>query len=214
MDGAIRLYHGSEGGLQGAIRPVSDAASDFGSGFYMGDEMTQPQTLICEDPNPVLYTLDFDLEGLNVLRFKPDVEWALFVAFNRGKLDRYRGKAFYERFRKCRDEADVIFGKIANDKMFAVMNLFFEGFIGVTALVESMAAINIGNQYCARTDAACARITKVSEKRFSPQECELLKEKCLRQRARGASEAERICKSLRREGESFDEIVERLCAEG
>ena len=60
MDGAIRLYHGSKGGLQGAIRPVSDAASDFGSGFYMGDEMTQPQTLICEGPNPVLYTLDFD----------------------------------------------------------------------------------------------------------------------------------------------------------
>ena len=66
MDGAIRLYHGSKGGLQGAIRPVSDAASDFGSGFYMGDEMTQPQTLICDDPNPVLYTLDFD--SAHVLR--------------------------------------------------------------------------------------------------------------------------------------------------
>lgn len=34
------------------------------------------------------------------------------------------------------------------------------------------------------------------------------------QRARGSSEAERICKANRREGESFDEILERLCAEG
>ena len=214
MGETIRLYHGSKGGLQGPICPVSDPASDFGSGFYMGDEITQPQTLICEDDNPVLYTLDFDLEGLKVLRFEPDVEWALFVAFNRGKLDAYRGKAFYERFRRRRDEADVIYGKIANDKMFAVMNMFFEGFIGVTALVESMAAINIGNQYCARTETACARIARISEKRFSRQECELLKERCLRQRTRGLSEAERICKSRRREGESFDEIVERLCAEG
>ena len=34
--------------MQGAIRPASDSSADFGSGFYMGDEITQPQTLICE----------------------------------------------------------------------------------------------------------------------------------------------------------------------
>ena len=210
----VRAYHGSRGGLQGAIRPVSDSSSDFGSGFYMGDEITQPQTLICEAETPVLYTLDLDLEGLKVLRLEPNVDWALFVAFNRGKLEAYRDKPFYERFKRMRDEADVIFGKIANDKMFTVLNLFFDGLIGVTALVKAMAAVNIGNQYCAKTAKACAQISVVDERRFSRQECELLKDRCFRQRARGASEAERICKANRREGESFDEILERLSAEG
>ena len=210
----VRVYHGSRGGLQGAIRPVSDCSADFGCGFYMGDEITQPQTLICEAKTPVLYTLDLNLDGLKVLRLEPNVDWSLFVAFNRGKLEAYRDKPFYERFRRMRDDADVIFGKIANDKMFTVLNLFFDGLIGVTALVKAMAAVNIGNQYCAKTAKACAQISVVDEKRFSPHECELLKDRCFRQRARGASEAERICKQNRREGESFDEILERLSAEG
>ena len=214
MPEVVRVYHGSRGGLQGAIRPVSDSSADFGSGFYMGDEVTQPQTLICEAEAPVLYTLDLNLDGLKILRFEPNVDWALFVAFNRGKLEAYRGLPFYERFVRMRDEADVVFGKIANDKMFTVLNLFFGGLIGVTALVKVMAAVNIGNQYCAKTAKACAQISVVDERRFSRQECELLKDRCFRQRARGASEAERICKANRREGESFDEILERLSAEG
>ena len=214
MSEIVRVYHGSRGGLQGAIRPESDSSADFGGGFYMGDEITQPQTLICEAETPVLYTLDLDLDGLKVLRLEPNEDWALFVAFNRGKLEAYRDKSFYERFRRMRDEADVIFGKIANDKMFTVLNMFFRGLIGVTALVKAMAAINIGNQYCAKTARACAQISIADEKRFSPHECEILKDRCLRQRTRGSLEAERICKQNRREGESFDETLERLSAEG
>ena len=210
----VRVYHGSRGGLQGAIRPVSDSSADFGSGFYMGDEITQPQTLICEAETPVLYSLDLNLDGLKVLRFEPNVDWALFVAFNRGKLETCRTMSFYERFRKMRDEADVIFGKIANDKMFTVLNLFFDGLIGVTALVKAMAAVSIGNQYCAKSAKACAQIAIVDEKRFSPNECDVLKDRCFRQRVRGATEAERICKQNRREGESFDELLERLSSEG
>ena len=210
----VRVYHGSRGGLQGAIRPASDCSADFGSGFYMGDEISQPQTLICEAETPVLYTLDLNLEGLKVLRLEPNEEWALFVAFNRGKLEAYCDKPFYERFRRMRDETDVIFGKIANDKMFTVLNMFFRGLVGVTALVKAMAAINIGNQYCVKTEKACAQISIVDEKRFSSRECEILKDRCVCQRKRGSMEAERICKQNRREGESFDDLLERLSAEG
>ena len=173
MSEIVRVYHGSRGGLQGAIRPASDSSADFGSGFYMGDEITQPQTLICEAEEPVLYSLDLNLEGLKVLRFEPNVDWALFVAFNRGKLEAYHDRPFYERLRRMRDEADVIFGKIANDKMFTVLNLFFDGLIGVTALVKAMAAVNIGNQYCAKTAKSCAQISAVDERRFSPHECDM-----------------------------------------
>ena len=43
---ALVLYHGSDKGLDGAIRPDrSHGTNDFGRGFYMGTEPSQPKTL-------------------------------------------------------------------------------------------------------------------------------------------------------------------------
>jgi len=209
----LTLYHGSEAGLEGSIRPVSHSACDFGAGFYMGTEPMQPKTLICEDAHPVFYTLSLDLARLKVVTLAPDETWALFVAFNRGKLSAYREMPFFRRFEEMRATADVICGRIADDRMFTVMNLFFQGLVGVTALVESMKALNVGEQYCAITPRACAQIEILSEQRFSPVELETLRARCLRQRQRGGALAEDICRRLRREGESFDEILARLSAE-
>lgn len=75
----LTVYHGSKNGLDGPIRMKvgrNRQTCDFGQGFYMGDEPTQPRTLICDGENPVLYTLSLDLEGLRVHRFKTDADWA------------------------------------------------------------------------------------------------------------------------------------------
>jgi len=211
----MTLYHGSRRGISGAIRPDrSDGACDFGCGFYMGTDVHQPQTLICEEPDPVLYTLSLDLEDLKVYRFAVDTDWALFVAFNRGKLEHCRGSALYDRYVKIRRDHDVIFGKIANDRMFATLNRFFDGLIGDTALVRAMSALNIGDQYCAVTERACSRIGIVDERRFAPVELENLRLRCDNQRRRGAAEADRICREGRREGDSFEEVVTRLMTSG
>lgn len=209
----LTLYHGSREGLVGPIRPDrSDGACDFGRGFYMGTDSHQPQTLICESVSPVLYTVEFDLSELRVHRFGIDADWALFVAFNRGRLENSRDSALYRRYEEIRRNNDVIFGKIANDRMFSTMRRFFDGLIGDTALVRAMTALNIGDQYCAVSPRACAAIRIVDVRRFAPVELENLRQRCMNQRHRGASEADRICSQLRREGESFPEIVERLLA--
>ena len=188
---------------------------DFGQGFYMGDEPTQPRTLVCEAARPTLYTLSLDLEGLKVHRFGTDADWAMFVAYNRGFLEDYRKTSFYRELKRIREESDVIFGRIANDRIFAAMKLFFDGLIGVPALVKCLSVLNVGNQYCAVSRKAFSQIAVLSEKRFSPRECELFRAKSERQRRRAVAAADRICVELRREGEGFlDLLKSRIGREG
>ena len=47
MSEIVRVYHGSHGGLQGAIRPESDSSADFGSGFFDGP-MTMMELDLCD----------------------------------------------------------------------------------------------------------------------------------------------------------------------
>lgn len=212
MKNVLTVYHGSKNGLEGPIRMVAGRnrqTCDFGQGFYMGDEPTQPRTLICDGGKPTLYTLSLDLEGLKVHRFKTDADWAMFVAYNRGFLEDYRKTAYYRELKRIREKSDVIFGRIANDRIFATMRVFFEGLIGVPALVKCLSALNVGNQYCAISRKAFSQIAIVSEKRFSPRECELFKARSERQRRRAVSAANEICVSMRREGESFLDLVKR-----
>ena len=214
MNRKLTLFHGSKGGLQGAIRPVSDGACDFGSGFYMGDEPHQPKTLICESRLPVFYTLELNLDGLKILDFEPDADWALFVAYNRGRLRKYEDSALCRRYKRIRSEYDVISGRIADDRMFAVMTMFFQGLIGVPALVESLSALNMGRQYCAVTEKACANVKVVEAQRFSDSEIGTLRFENRERRKAGSEAAERICQRLRREGESFFELIERVVQRG
>ena len=76
VENDMRLYHGSKSGLTGTIAPVSRDVCDFGRGFYMGTEKTQPLTLICHGESPKFYEIDYDLEGLRVYRFEANLDWA------------------------------------------------------------------------------------------------------------------------------------------
>lgn len=60
----VTLYHGSKSGICGAIVPVSREHCDFGKGFYMGTDRTQPLTLICNYPNARIYTLSVNLSDI------------------------------------------------------------------------------------------------------------------------------------------------------
>ncbi len=82
----IKLYHGSKKGIKGSIKPISRELCDFGKGFYMGTEKEQPMTLICNYDNATMYDLELESTNLIVKDIPLDLDWALFVAFNRGRL--------------------------------------------------------------------------------------------------------------------------------
>lgn len=63
----------------------------------MGTERMQPLTLICNYPEAKLYTLNADLSDLNILDIDVGLDWALFVAFNRGKMGSIKNTGIYKR---------------------------------------------------------------------------------------------------------------------
>lgn len=173
----ITLYHGSKSGINGAIAPLSRDRCDFGKGFYMGTERTQPLTLICNYPNARIYTLNVDLSDLKILDIEVGLDWALLVAYNRGKMDAARYSPIYQHFANLSKGYDMIAGHIANDRMFVVLDRFFNGEITDLALINSLSALELGRQYVALTDKACQKIAIFNEYQLTEEDRSKLKQK-------------------------------------
>ena len=206
--GLIQLYHGSKSGITGDIRPISRDFCDFGKGFYMGTEEMQPLTLICNFPNAKLYTVNLNLTDLKILEIEVGIDWALLIAYHRGKMESVKGSGIYDKYAGMTAGCDVIIGYIANDRMFVVLDRFFSGEISDTALIGSLSALKLGKQYVALTEKACRQIEIVSEKSFTDAERNAFRTKAEEFRREGVDQAEEICKKHRRDGRFFDEILE------
>ena len=203
----VILYHGSKSGIKGPIAPISRERCDFGKGFYMGTEPYQPLTLISDFEESKFYVISLDLTGLRVLNVKPDLEWAMLVAYNRGKMDEVKGSPLYERYAAMTNGYDVIVGSIANDGMFYVLDNFFLGNITDKALVMSLSALQLGEQYVAITEKACKHVKIETEVELSQLERIFLRDLSESNRVKGVNLANEICRDYRREGQFFDEIL-------
>lgn len=202
------LYHGSKSGIRGAIAPVSRERCDFGKGFYMGTEKTQPLTLICNYPNARIYTLRVPLSNLKILDMEAGLDWALLIAYHRGKMESVKSAKIYRRYAELSKGYDMIIGSIANDRMFVVLDRFFNGEITELALIHSLSALKLGRQYVALTEKACREIEILDEQEISEADRERLKQESEANRSKGIALADEICLKYRREGRFFDEIIE------
>ena len=207
-DGRILLYHGSKSGIVGDIAPKSREMCDFGKGFYMGTEPGQPLTLICDFEKSKFYIVSIDTKNLDAVEIKADLDWAMLVAFHRGRMDKIRGTAFYEKYSRIDAGKDLVIGSIANDRMFYVLDNFFMGNITDMALVNSLSALKLGKQYVATTEKACAAVRIEREIPLSMTERRFLQDESDANRQKGIALANDICKNYRREGNFFDEILD------
>lgn len=203
----VILYHGSKSGIKGPIAPISRERCDFGKGFYMGTEPYQPLTLISDFEESKFYVISLDMTGLRVLNVKPDLEWAMLVAYNRGKMDEVRGTSLFEHYAAMSIGHDVVVGSIANDRMFYVLDNFFLGNITDKALVMSLSALQLGKQYVAITEKACKQAKIEAEVELSQLERVFLRDLSESNRVKGVNLANEICRDYRREGQFFDEIL-------
>lgn len=201
------LYHGSKSGIDRPIQPKSRDVCDFGSGFYMGTDPKQPLTLICDFEEAKFYILSVNVKGLKTHVFTPDLDWALFVAFNRRKMDSIVDTPLYNKYKAIGIDKDIIVGSIANDRMFFVMDSFFNGNITDMALKESLHALNLGFQYVAKTEDACARIKIEKEISLPWIVRQAFKTVSNENRENGIRYATEVCKKYRRNGFYFDEIL-------
>ena len=207
-DGRILLYHGSKSGIVGDIAPKSREMCDFGKGFYMGTEPGQPLTLICDFDKSKFYIVSIDVAALDAIEIKADLDWAMLVAFHRGRMDKIKGTAFYEKYSRMDAGKDLVIGSIANDRMFYVLDNFFMGNITDMALVNSLSALKLGKQYVATTEKACIAVRIEREIPLSMMERRFLQDESEANRQKGIALANDICKNYRREGNFFDEILD------
>ena len=207
-DGRILLYHGSKSGIVGDIAPQSREMCDFGKGFYMGTEPGQPLTLICDFDKSKFYIVSIDAAALDAIEIKADLDWAMLVAFHRGRMDKIKGTTFYEKYSRMDAGKDLVIGSIANDRMFYVLDNFFMGNITDMALVNSLSALKLGKQYVATTEKACAAVRIEREIPLSMMERRFLQDESEANRQKGIALANDICKNYRREGNFFDEILD------
>ncbi len=205
--GRMILYHGSKSGISGPIAPISRDRCDFGKGFYMGTDPYQPLTLISDFEHSRFYVVSLDLSDLEVLQVRPDLEWAMLVAFYRGKMESAKGTSLYEHYARMADGADVIIGSIADDRMFYVLDNFFLGNITDKALIMSLSALQLGQQYVAITEKACQHVAIEAEIELSYLEKIFLRDLSEANRVKGINLANGICRDYRREGLFFDEIL-------
>lgn len=205
----IILYHGSKSGIEGRIEPKSRSQCDFGRGFYMGTDPSQALTLICDYDKSKFYIVSVDLSDLNKIEVPADIEWAMLVAYHRGRMEKIKGTALYEKYRQMADNKDLVIGSIANDRMFYVIDNFFIGNVTDAALVGSLSALQLGKQYVAVTQKGCDTVRIEAEVELSHVERLFIQEVAEGNRAKGVSLANDICKNYRREGLFFDEILEK-----
>lgn len=206
--GRVLLYHGSKAGVEGAIEPKSRKQCDFGKGFYMGTDPAQALTLICDYEKSKLYIVSLGTDGLAQIEVPTNIDWAMLVAFHRGKMEKINGTSFYNKYHDMTADKDIIIGNIANDRIFFVIDNFFVGNITDAALINSLSALQLGKQYVAISQKGCNAVRIEAEVNLSYLERLFIKEVAEENRARGISLANEICKNYRREGLFFDEILD------
>ncbi len=212
-DNRILLYHGSKSGISGNIAPKSRRQCDFGKGFYMGTDPSQPLTLICDFDESKFYIVSVDIDKLQKLEVGVGMEWAMLVAYNRGKMEMIKNTALYSKYRAMMTDKDLIIGNIADDRMFYVIDNFFIGNITDTALINCLSALNLGKQYVAVSQKACDAVNIETEIPLSHLERLAIRSVAAGNRENGISLANDICKKNRRDGKFFDEILDEAKGE-
>ena len=117
------VYHGSNMIVDHPDVRHSFRDLDFGRGFYVttireqAERWAKRKALFAEGSKPVLneYEMSYVMDGLLVRNFRDDLDaWIDFVCQCRDGNQKYR-------------KYDIIIGKVANDKVFRVVDLYHSG---------------------------------------------------------------------------------------
>lgn len=169
----------------------------------------QALTLICDYEKSKFYVVSVATDTLAQIEVPADIDWAMLVAYHRGRMEKINGTDFYNKYRNMTAGKDLIIGNIANDRMFFVIDNFFIGNVTDTALVNSLSALQLGKQYVAVSQKGCDAVRVESEISLSYLERLFIKNTAEENRAKGISLANDICRNYRREGLFFDEILDK-----
>ncbi len=154
------LYHGSTEIVDKPEIRIPSRTLDYGSGFYTTTSFKQAEDWVKRKLNTNIqvgyvnvYEFDEDLiKNLNALLFEsPTEEWVDFVMNNRTNKD-------------FNHDFDVVYGPVANDKVYAAFALYEGGIIDKQTLISELKAYKLVDRYLFHTDKALESVIFIEAK--------------------------------------------------
>ena len=154
------LYHGSIEIVDNLEIRIPSRSLDYGYGFYTTTSFKQAEDWVKRKLNansPIsyvnVYELDKDLvKSLKTLLFEsPTEDWLDFVMSNRTNKD-------------FNHDFDIVYGPVANDKVYAAFALYEGGIIDKQNLISELKAYKLVDQYLFHTDKALKAIKFIETK--------------------------------------------------
>ena len=157
----MKIYHGSIEKVESPEIRESNRTLDYGQGFYTTTSYEQAEAWVRRRMNEkrasrgyvCVYELDERaLQNLNTLIFdQPTEEWVDFVMKNRTQ------KGYVHEF-------DIVYGPVANDRVYAAFALYEGGLINKQALIAELKAYKLVDQYLFHTEEALQTLTFIEAK--------------------------------------------------
>ena len=157
------LYHGSIEIVENPEIRIPSRSLNYGYGFYTTTSLKQAEDWVKRKLNsntPVgyvnIYELDNNLiKSLKALLFEsPTEEWVDFVMNNRTNKD-------------FNHDFDIVYGPVANDKVYAAFALYEGGIIDKQNLISELKAYKLVDQYLFHTDKALKTIKFIEAKQVT-----------------------------------------------
>jgi hypothetical protein len=157
----MKIYHGSIEMVECPEIRKSNRTLDYGQGFYTTTSYEQAEAWVRRRMNEkrtsrgyvCAYELDESaLQNLKTLIFEqPTEEWVDFVMKNRTQ------KGYVHDF-------DIVYGPVANDRVYAAFALYEGGLINKQALIAELKAYKLVDQYLFHTEKALQTLTFIEAK--------------------------------------------------
>lgn len=145
------LYHGSLEIIEEPAILEPNRTMDYGKGFYTTTSRDQADKWVLRKINALNQTRGYTnvylfdetaFDALHVLRFEtPDEAWLDFVMENRTD-------------NKFTHDYDIVYGPVANDRVYAAFALFEDGMLDKEGLIKELRAYKLADQILFHTENA------------------------------------------------------------
>ena len=157
------LYHVSIDIVENPEIRIPSRSLDYGYGIYTTTSLKQAEDWVKRKLNantPIGYVniYEFDnnlIKSLKTLLFEsPTEEWVDFVMNNRTNKD-------------FNHDFDIVYGPVANDKVYAAFALYEGGIIDKQTLISELKAYKLVDQYLFHTDKSLKAIKFIEAKQVT-----------------------------------------------
>ena len=166
-EGHVLLFHGAKGELKGKPSVTfGDTNKDFGRAFYLGESFDQSASFIVNYDSSSVYAFDFNPEGMLTKEFSVSREWAILIAYFRGKLKDYEDSPYLKSLVSSLEEVDVVIAPIADNTMYTILDEFVAGKITDLQCLSALSANRLGRQFAFLNDEAIRKGLRFQERLF------------------------------------------------